>query len=382
MLGKKGNHGITPLRPPKSTRNVTELSAMVALTSKQANAALPQALKDYHDGGRKPVDSNMSYNDYLDYWYENFVEKKLKYNTQENYKNIINKYLKPNLGIYYLKNLNPAMLDKYAQSLLDLNLANHTMQIIVSVLKKSIRMAVYPYELLKTNPANYVSYPKRPESIADLEKNQDDDLKFINLDQFNQLMELTPIVDPFYVAANISFWTGLRRGEVSGLEWNNVDLQAMEIHVKQQMIVLNKGRYEITTPKTKNSYRTVPIGQTLVNILKKQRKIQLERKILYGKNYQDSNFVCTHPNGKPVTPNSIKYEVEKVRKLVDFDFNFHSFRHTHATMMVNAGANWKEIQKRLGHAKLSTTMNTYAHATKKQQRKSVDKFEEFIKNQG
>lgn len=355
---------------------------MVALTSKQANAALPQALKDYHDGGRKPVDSNMSYNDYLDYWYENFVEKKLKYNTQENYKNIINKYLKPNLGIYYLKNLNPAMLDKYAQSLLDLNLANHTMQIIVSVLKKSIRMAVYPYELLKTNPANYVSYPKRPESIADLEKNQDDDLKFINLDQFNQLMELTPIVDPFYVAANISFWTGLRRGEVSGLEWNNVDLQAMEIHVKQQMIVLNKGRYEITTPKTKNSYRTVPIGQTLVNILKKQRKIQLERKILYGKNYQDSNFVCTHPNGKPVTPNSIKYEVEKVRKLVDFDFNFHSFRHTHATMMVNAGANWKEIQKRLGHAKLSTTMNTYAHATKKQQRKSVDKFEEFIKNQG
>lgn len=351
-------------------------------TSKEANAALRQALKDYHDGGKKPIDSSMSYNDYLDYWYENFVQKKLKYNTQMNYLNVINKYLKPNLGIYYLKNLNPAMLDEYSQSLLELGLADHTMQIIVSVLKKSIRMAVYPYELIKNDPSSYVSYPKRPESVDDLERRQDDDLKIITLDQFNELMKLTPVGDPFYVPANISFWTGLRRGEVSGLEWNNVDLERQEIHVKQQMIVLSQGRYAITTPKTKNSYRTIPIGQTLVDILKQQRKIQSERKLLYGKNYRESNFVCTQANGKPVTPNSIKYEVQKVRKKVDFDFNFHSFRHTHATMMVSAGANWKDIQKRLGHSRLSTTMNTYAHVTKKQQRKTVDQFEEYIKNQG
>ena len=110
------------------------------------------------------------------------------------------------------------------------------------------------------------------------------------------------------------------------------------------------------------------------------KKRQLENKLFYGSNYFDGNFICTKENGQPVTPNSIKYNVEKVRKLTGVDFNFHSFRHTHATMLLENNAKPKEIQTRLGHSRIATTMDTYAHVTKKMKKDTVDIFEQMLKN--
>lgn len=97
--------------------------------------------------------------------------------------------------------------------------------------------------------------------------------------------------------------------------------------VKQQMVQYPKGKWKLTTPKTKKSYRLIEIGDELVQILRDQRKRQSESRLKYGKYYTESNFIYTHENGKPVTPNFAHYEAEKIAKQVDFPFNFNSLRH-------------------------------------------------------
>lgn len=294
----------------------------------------------------------------------------------------MNHYLKPSLGYYHIKNLTPRIIENFSQSLLDKNLANHTMEIIISVMKKSLRMAVFPYELLNTNPAEYTSYPKRKLTVAELARKKHDDLKIISLQDYSKLMSLIEPDDPFYMPINISFYTGLRRGEVSGLEWSNIDLDNKTIKVIQQLIQYKKNDVRVSTPKTENSYRTIPIGDTLIKMLQFQKLLQKKRKMLFGAKYIDNDFVCTKLKGAVVTPVSIQYMTAKYRKLSGIDFNFHSLRHTHATMLVESGANWKDIQKRLGHSRLSIIMDTYAHVSMEKQVAVANKLEEYLNNAG
>ncbi|GAX02973.1 integrase [Secundilactobacillus pentosiphilus] len=237
-------------------------------------------------------------------------------------------------------------------------------------------MAVFPYQLIRENPAGYVQLPKYHEDVRKTRER----LKIISMDQYKQILEITPESNEFYIPLEIVFNTGLRRGEVCGLEWNVVGLNEHTIEVKQAMQQEPQGQYSITTPKSAASYRTILVGQSLVDVLKKHRKQQMVNKMRYGKFYVDSNFVCTKENGQPVTPNAIKYSCNRVSKQLGFPFNFHSLRHTHATMLLENDANIKEIQERLGHSRIATTMDTYSHVTRKMKQETVDIFENMLKN--
>lgn len=130
--------------------------------------------------------------------------------------------------------------------------------------------------------------------------------------------------------------------------------------------------------KTSASYRKISIGPSVIELLKKKCADQEVQRTRYGKYYYDSDFVCTKENGEPVTPNSIKYHADKIQKDLGFPFDFHSLRHTHATMLLENGANIKEIQARLGHSRISTTLDTYSHITQKISTETVDIFEKMM----
>ncbi|MBU5486870.1 site-specific integrase [Clostridium sp. MSJ-8] len=162
----------------------------------------------------------------------------------------------------------------------------------------------------------------------------------------------------------------------------NIDLDNKTLTVEHTLIYKEKVGFVLGTPKTKSSYRTIKIGDTLVNILKKHRIWQKTNKLEYGQYYKDSNYVCTKENGEQITTNSIKYLSRVVNYELKINFNFHSLKHTHATMLLEAGANPKDIQKRLGHSKISTTLDTYSHVTKKMENETVNIFESVICHQG
>jgi integrase len=171
----------------------------------------------------------------------------------------------------------------------------------------------------------------------------------------------------------------MRGGEVTALQWNNIDLEKGIIKVEHTLIGKGKGVFELGTPKTTSLYRSIKIGNTLINILKQHKLYQKEMKLKYGQWYTNSNWVCTKENGEHITTDSIKYLSRVVNYELMIKFDFHSLRHTHATMLLESGANIKDIQKRLGHSKLSTTMDTYSHVTDKMESETVNILESIIK---
>ncbi|NFB52037.1 site-specific integrase [Clostridium botulinum] len=341
-------------------------------TKKEAETALRNALNEFENCGSLLDESNISVSDYFDYWHKEYALINCKYNTQVNYKRIIENHIKPNLGVYKLKSLTPAILQEFLNKKYRNGFAKNTLSNFYGVLSGALKMAVYPYKLIKENPMTYVTMPKYNQI-----NNDKDDLKILSLENFKEIINRFPEGSNFYIPLQIAFNTGMRAAEVCGLTWDCINLKNNTITIKKIIIYKNK-EWIFGTPKTKSSYRTIPIGNTLVNILKRHKKHQIKNKLKYGKHYTSSNFVCTKENGELVTTNSLKYLSRVVNYELQIPFNFHSLRHTHATMLLEAGANIKDIQERLGHSKISTTMDTYSHVTNTLKLDSVNRFETII----
>lgn len=349
-------------------------------SEKEAKKALRKAIDEYENGNVQIKLDKMSVADYFNYWLVNYVERNLKYNTVKNYRNILKKYIIPKLGKYRVRTLSPEMLQEFIDDIADNAttkqgnpLAQHTVAIIFTVTKEALRRAVFPYRIIKDNPMAYVDMP----NYEPQPKKTKQDLKIITLDQYRELMDYFPVADSFHMPLVIAFNTGMRRGEICALTWDKVDLVNNTITVDSNMIQHGKGTYELASPKTKASYRTIDIGQTLVNELKEKRKSQMENQMRYGRLYDKSNFVCTEENGTPVLPNSIKYKAQLVQDKLHMNFNFHSLRHTHATMLLEAGEKMKVVSERLGHSRISTTMDTYSHVTHKMRKNTVSLIEQI-----
>ncbi|KYH35381.1 tyrosine recombinase XerC [Clostridium tepidiprofundi DSM 19306] len=343
------------------------------MTKIEAEKALRKALEEYESTGDVKAISNISVSDYFDYWFENYVLINCKYNTQQLYETVINNHIKPALGTHKLKALTPAMLQEFINKKYKNGFSRASIGNFYGVLSGALKAAVYPYQYIKENPMQYVKLPKENKM-----KENANHLKIISIQDFNKIINRFPQGSSFYIPLQIAFHTGLRAAEVCGLTWDCIDLENKFLKVEKILIGKGRGIFEFGTPKTKSSNRSITIGSTLVTILKKNKIWQNENKLKYGQYYKNSNFVCTKENGENITPNTLKYLSRVVNYELGIKFNFHSLRHTHATMLLEAGANIKDIQKRLGHSKIATTMDTYSHVTEKMKNDTVEIFESLV----
>lgn len=341
-------------------------------TKKDAQLALRKALAEFEKNGSTKAESNISTGDYFDYWFDNYVMLNCKYNTQQYYRKIIDVHIKPSLGSYRLKQLTPKLLQEFINKKFLAGFSKSSISNFSGVLRKGLKMAVYPYDYIKDNPAQYIELPK-----FDKPK-KSDDLKIISTEDFIRITNRFPMGSSFYIPLQIAFHTGMRASEVCGLTWDCVDFEKKVIKV-EKILLLKDGRFVFGTPKTASSNREILIGDTLINILLEQKHLQSENKKKYKTHYIDSNFVCTKENGETVTSNSLKYLSRVVNYELGINYNFHSLRHTHATILIESGANIKDVQKRLGHELIVTTMDTYAHVTKTMKQSTVNLFEDYLK---
>lgn len=374
---RKGSKWYYSFEGPKINGKRKRYERVGGDTKQKALDALRKALNEFEEAGNIFDPTEASVHDYFNFWYEDYVVRNLKYNTQENYRHTMELHILPYIGKYKLKAITPANLQRILDSEFEKGFAKSTVQIIKTVLNTAFKHAVYPYQFIKQSPTQYIKVPKYDVRVGKTR----DSLKIFSLEDFKKMNEHVVQASDFYIPMHIAFHTGMRRGEVCGLTWDDISFEDETIKIEKIMIMKRGTKYSIDTPKTQSSYRTISIGQTLINILKKHKLKQSENRLFYGKQYHESNFVCTKPNGNPITPSIIKWHCERIRTETDIDFTFHSFRHTHATMLLENGAKMKDVKDRLGHSRISTTMDIYSHITKKSKRETVAIFENYLQNE-
>jgi integrase len=161
---------------------------------------------------------------------------------------------------------------------------------------------------------------------------------------------------PIYLAAN----TGMRRGEVLGLPWRNVDLDAARLVVDQQILSVEYGTH-VADVKTTNSRRTIDLDPRTVAVLRTWRRQQLEQRLSTGRR-DDDGFVFTRPDGEPIHPDFFSQSWERlVRESGLRRIRLHDLRHTHASILLKANVPVKVVSERLGHSSPAFTMTVYQH---------------------
>ena len=164
---------------------------------------------------------------------------------------------------------------------------------------------------------------------------------------------------------NLALLSGIRRGEMTALRWENVNLDESYIYICESRVVVEGGKEYIKKPKTQAGIRKIYIPEKLVSILKEYRQRYLENKIRYGKNFKDKDYVLSKPDGEPFSPQGISNNYlrfmerhkDKIRYL-----KFHGLRHTYASVLINQNTNPKTVQHNLGHADVSLTLSIYSHS--------------------
>ena len=388
-------------------------------TKKEAEVAGTKALAEYNNAGLKFEPSEVSVSDYFDYWLTNYCKMNVADSTMTAYTNIIKNHIKPRIGHYRLKAVNTLILQEMINDIYVNRAFSKTfMKNILKVLKGAFKYAKVTAKLIQSNPAEDVKLPNmspdaEPEEIIILTKGNINTI----LDRFKN----SPAT---YYGILTAYYTGLRVSEVYGLTWDCIDFENKKLTVnkiakkiEKEGKVSEKGikrgiRGKSTTKwyfgacKTKSSYRTIAIGDTLLNALKEykawQEKNEEEYAELYTKQYlkdevtatnrkvqrlipmQDMDFeipmertfpVFIKENGTFQGSDSIKYASKVINYELGIHFNFHALRHTHATMLIEANVPVKAVSDRLGHGNVRTTLETYVHVTDRMKNEAVDKFE-------
>lgn len=165
-----------------------------------------------------------------------------------------------------------------------------------------------------------------------------------------------------YPALLLAATTGMRRGEVCGLRWRDLDLDSASLSVTQTIVLVN-GKPDYSAPKTKKGKRSIALDQMTVAALRSHRARQLEERIVFEGTWPDHDLVFTQEDGLAIVPDHLSYLFEEISKAAELPrIRFHDLRHTHATMALRANIHPKVVSERLGHASISITLDTYSHA--------------------
>lgn len=298
---------------------------------------------------------------------DEYIQKKqyeVRESSLDKSKRILNYYILPELGKTKIDKLTTRVLQNWKNGISERNLAVITNKGIYSEFRTLLNYAV-KMEYLQKNPLVYVENFKD----AYFEMKQDK-LKYYTVDQFKKYIAVakskanTLTEWGYYVFFNIAFYTGMRKGEINALKWSDIDGNV--IHVRRSIVQKLKGGDRETPPKNKSSYRDLQIPLPLIKILEehKARQSQDER---FTEDFRVcGGFECLRDT--TLSNKNIQFSTEAEVPTI----RIHDFRHSHVSLLANEGINIQEIARRLGHAKIEMTWDTYAHLYPREEERAIE----------
>ena len=283
-----------------------------------------------------------------------------------------NNHILSALGNIYIEKITVAECQKAVNEWFEE--APHTFDRFIHYASKVFKYGI-DMELLTSNPMEKVIKPKLKERPQQYQE-------FYDKDELNKFLSCAKKCNfRYFVYFRLLAYTGMRKGESLALKWSDIDFETNTISITRNVTTGLNNRPYISNGKTANSVRRIPVDSETMNYLKEWRYCQQKDMLKKGFNFLDAdNYIFpTINNGitslsKPRQWNKSICDKFGLRRI-----KIHGFRHTHASLCYSAGLNAKEIQKRLGHADSKTTMNVYTHVMKKEKKKAVKKFADFMK---
>lgn len=318
-----------------------------------------------------------TYRELVALWWESY-KNTIKPNSQQSMEGIVRLHILPVFGDYKLDKLTTPIIQQQVNKWADKAnkgekgaYANYS---FLNNINRRILQYGVTMQVIQHNPARDVIIPRK-------QQNKEHKVKFFSNQELKQFLDYLEDLDQSsyenffdYVLYKTLLASGCRIGEALALEWSDIDLKKGIISISKTL-----NRYQETnTPKSKAGLREIDIDKATVSLLKQYKKRQ-----------QVQSWQLGRSEGIVFTPFTTKYAYAcLLRKRLQShfkaagvpDISFHGFRHTHATIMLYAGIEAKDLQYRLGHSNISMTLNTYVHATKEGAKKAVSIFEAAISN--
>lgn len=298
--------------------------------------------------------------DYLDRWLGS-VEPTVRPATFRRYGDLLRRHALPVIGGVRLVKLSPLDLQRLYADRLAAGLSPTTVHHLHGVIHRALKQAMR-WGMVDRNVSEMTDAPRRT-------------LPDVTTWDGRQAAAALAAGDATDLAAmwRLALLCGMRRGELLGLKWEDLDLDRGALAVRRTLSRGKGGTWELGQPKTASGRRSIALPASCDAALRKHRANQNAERLRLGSVWQDAGFVFTNETGGPLHVNSL---VARFRRLVATagvpPIRFHDMRHTCATLLLAEGVHPKIVQERLGHADISMTLNRYSHVTPGMQRQAAD----------
>ncbi len=359
--------------------NIIRHTKTIHGTKKDAEVELAKFVTDVQNGlvinGK-----SLKFSEFTEIWKRDYGSKELAPSTYKRYCRMLETRLLPYFGHFYINKIRPIdimqfydLLERDTQLVRKKNnnskktlkpLSGKTILEHHRLLRAMLHRAVY-WQMIVTNPAERVQPPKAKKPKR---RSYDDEQTKILLENLEQLS----VEDTKYkVAIILTVFTGVRLGELMGLEWQDVDFKNGIICINRSSQYLSDMGIFTKVPKTESSIREIAIPEFIISLLEEYKLWYEEQKSFYGELWTNSNRLFVQADGKPMHPSTIsKWFVKYVSTIGLPVINFHGLRHTNASLLVAQNIDIAIISARLGHAQVSTTLNFYVHPLLSHNRKA------------
>lgn len=326
----------------------------------KTQAEVKQKLKNKKENKKNNSNTGYILQDWINEYLKEYKKNELKKTTYSSYEAICRKHIVGSkLGNMKLSKITSDNLQKYYNDKISEGYNSKTVRSIETILNSGLEMAVR-LKLISENPNLYTTIPKKEKYEAQVLSKEE--VQKIIREAKNE--ELYPIVVT-------TIFSGLRKGEVMGLMWKQIDFEERRIRVSGSLCRIESdpdengvrhAKYEVLEPKTKKSIRTIPMLEEVYEALQEQKRRQEIDKAKYKDAYKDNGFVFANCLGDHLAqrPFMTKYH-RFLQKYGITDVRFHDLRHTFASLLIESDVSMKIVQELLGHSTITTSMDIYTH---------------------